>query len=210
MARPTLNADDDAPPTRDRIVETATALFLETGYAGTSMSMLAQAAGIRKASLYHHFDSKEAVVFACLQSGYSDHVDRMRAATLDVRLSHAERLEPMLDAVYGAIVESNAGRMATIVAETTTRFPDMSRRFNDEFMAEMQDLFRAYIEDGMKSGVFDQLDPMTLDHALFGVPVNLTLCRSMFAGSDLIESRYDIATVKAHHLVIMKKLLGLN
>lgn len=97
------------PSTADKILETATALFLAQGYAGTSMSALAKACGIQKASLYHHFDSKEAVLFACLQSGYSDPVDRMRAAAMDKERSFADRLEPLIDAVYGGIVESDVG-----------------------------------------------------------------------------------------------------
>lgn len=196
--------------TRDRIIQTATAMFIETGYSGTSMSALAKACNIQKASLYHHFESKEAVVFACLQSGYTDHVAQMRVATTDGSKSFADRVPAMLDAVYGAIVESNAGKMATVVAETTTRFPEMSKRFNDEFMAEMQNIFGEFVAAGMAAGEFDTMDPMTLDHALFGIPVNLTLCRSMFTDSPLLTTRYDIETVKSHHLVIMRKLLGLG
>jgi AcrR family transcriptional regulator len=43
----------------DAIVDIAVLTFLQHGYDGTSMDRLADAAGIRKASLYHHVNSKE-------------------------------------------------------------------------------------------------------------------------------------------------------
>ena len=46
---------------RQRIVETARALFVERDYASVSMQQIADATGLRKASLYHHFKSKEAL-----------------------------------------------------------------------------------------------------------------------------------------------------
>ncbi|WP_420337859.1 TetR/AcrR family transcriptional regulator [Roseibium sp.] len=210
MSTMAVNFSEEPVQTSDRIIKLATELFLKQGYAGTSISALASAAGIQKASLYHHFPSKEAVLFACLQSGYADHVERMRRAAGDTSLSHSERLEPVLDAVYGAIVDSNAGRMVTIIAETTSRFPEIAHRFHDHFMAEMQDILKAYIVSGINNGEFDNVDPMTVDHAMFGVPVNLTLNRAMFAGFGVADDRYDANAVKAHHVVIMRKLLGVE
>ena len=39
-------------------------LLPEKGYAGTSMSAIAQVAGMTKATLYHHFTSKEDLLSA--------------------------------------------------------------------------------------------------------------------------------------------------
>jgi AcrR family transcriptional regulator len=37
-------------------------VFASSGYAGTSLKDVADACGIQAGSLYHHFDSKEAIV----------------------------------------------------------------------------------------------------------------------------------------------------
>ncbi len=55
---------------RPGILERATQLFLERRYAGTSMSAIADACGLRKASLYHHFLSEEALFTACVTEAY--------------------------------------------------------------------------------------------------------------------------------------------
>lgn len=48
--------------TLERIRESASTLFAERGYAGTSMSRLAGKVGVRKASLYNYYPSKEALL----------------------------------------------------------------------------------------------------------------------------------------------------
>lgn len=47
---------------REEILDTAAAVFASSGYAGTSLRDVADACGIQAGSLYHHFDSKEAIV----------------------------------------------------------------------------------------------------------------------------------------------------
>ena len=62
---------------RDRILRAAADLFAADGYTSTSMREVAAAAGILKGSLYHHFESKEAIALE-LVAAYHD--DLVRAA----------------------------------------------------------------------------------------------------------------------------------
>jgi len=54
--------------TRQLIIDTAARLFASKGFHGTSMSDLASAAGLTKGAFYHHFESKDALFFAVVQS----------------------------------------------------------------------------------------------------------------------------------------------
>jgi AcrR family transcriptional regulator len=47
---------------RAEVLDTAAAVFASSGYVGTSLKDIADACGIQAGSLYHHFDSKEAIV----------------------------------------------------------------------------------------------------------------------------------------------------
>jgi AcrR family transcriptional regulator len=55
--------------TRDRIVDEAMRLFSQHGYKGTSIAKIEAAAGLTPGAggLYHHFDSKEAVLAAGIE-----------------------------------------------------------------------------------------------------------------------------------------------
>ena len=80
--------------TRDRIADAATRLFSERGYHGTSMRDIAQASGIRPASVYAHIRAKEELLARVVEeaaerfsarldealAGEADPADRLRRA----------------------------------------------------------------------------------------------------------------------------------
>ena len=54
--------------TKQGILDAALELFSVQGYEATSISQLAEAVGIRKASLYSHFENKQAILDALIQA----------------------------------------------------------------------------------------------------------------------------------------------
>lgn len=54
--------------TKQEILDAALELFSVQGYEATSISQLAEVVGIRKASLYSHFDNKQAILDALMQA----------------------------------------------------------------------------------------------------------------------------------------------
>jgi AcrR family transcriptional regulator len=55
-----------AQSTRDHLLRVASELFSERGFAGTSVELVLERSGSSKGSLYHHFESKEALFEAVL------------------------------------------------------------------------------------------------------------------------------------------------
>ncbi len=51
---------------REEILDAAAELFTTRGFTGTSTRMIADAVGIRQASMYHHFATKDDILAALL------------------------------------------------------------------------------------------------------------------------------------------------
>lgn len=108
-------------PGRDKLLETAGALFAAAGFEGVSTKQLASEAGLSIGALYHHFPSKEAAYQAAVRWGLSripapdlssfdgDPMARLQAqvawfctviaaSTVESQLLRLELLDPHLDA----------------------------------------------------------------------------------------------------------------
>ncbi len=57
------------PRTADRILDVAEELFAERGFAGTAVRDIATRAGLNPASLYNHFENKQALYDAVVERG---------------------------------------------------------------------------------------------------------------------------------------------
>jgi AcrR family transcriptional regulator len=96
MARTVGSAADQ---TRQRILRTASELFVEHGYAGTSIRDISERLGMTKGSLYYHFSSKEDLLFALIAPLFHA-VDEFVTAARDCgQVTHAliRRLVDVLD-----------------------------------------------------------------------------------------------------------------
>lgn len=60
------------PSTRERIQQTAIALFSENGYEHTSLREIAEHLGVTKAALYYHFKTKEDIAASFFESYAAD------------------------------------------------------------------------------------------------------------------------------------------
>ncbi|NMH97314.1 TetR/AcrR family transcriptional regulator [Pseudonocardia acidicola] len=66
LGRPRRDGSPPAGPVPDVIVTAAAKLFTEQGYAATTMTQIARAAGLRQSSLYYWFSRKEQILQAAL------------------------------------------------------------------------------------------------------------------------------------------------
>lgn len=69
----------DEAARREELLRIAANLFAERGYAATTVRDIASAAGILSGSLYHHFDSKEAMVDAILSGFVAETIAELEA-----------------------------------------------------------------------------------------------------------------------------------
>ncbi|MEE4211966.1 MAG: TetR/AcrR family transcriptional regulator [Parvularcula sp.] len=183
----------------ERVVGAATALFLEKGYAGTSMAQVAREAGMQKASLYHHFESKEALFVACVTAGYDAVLDRMRDVRDRPNLSHEEKLRSALDIAHETIVLSSVGRMSPLIAETSRSIPEVARSFWEQHIALMHELVWSIVERGIREGAFRKIDRTTFELMLFGPIVYLSLSNQMFGRFEDLAAHFEPEHCRRSH-----------
>jgi len=145
---------------RDQVLNAASALFMEFGYEPVSINMIAERAGVTKASVYYYFVNKSALFAASL----SAMLKRIRDRTSMLLERHLD-LRTQLEQV--AIMK---------LARTHVDFESLMREAAPFLTQEQQDEIRA-AENGihevmaetftraMDDGQIARGDPMLLSHA---------------------------------------------
>lgn len=82
---------------RDRLLETASALFYTRGITATGVDTVVAAAGVSKPTLYAHFGSKEALVAAVLERRHTARVASLHAWVSAAAPDPRERLLSVFD-----------------------------------------------------------------------------------------------------------------
>jgi AcrR family transcriptional regulator len=130
VARTVGSAAED---TRRRILDTATELFNERGYARTSIRDIAEHIGMTKGSLYYHFASKDELLYAII-APFVEAITKFLGAVHDAGTVSAElvrELVDMLDA-HAPLVRSLTIDPAVIRAKlqgrgVTAQFTELER-----------------------------------------------------------------------------------
>ncbi|MEN9797384.1 MAG: hypothetical protein RL653_1080 [Pseudomonadota bacterium] len=115
MARPRKEAQRD---TRGEILSRALVLFSERGYYGTGTRDIARAVGVRESALYHHFESKEAILRELLRKlgpGQVEQVAALDPAALLDALGPEQTLRRMVHLVLSLWATDDERRMFRII-----------------------------------------------------------------------------------------------
>ncbi|GEO97676.1 TetR family transcriptional regulator [Methylobacterium haplocladii] len=120
------------------------------GYSGFSYADLADAVGIRKASIHHHFRTKEDLALA-LVAAYDARYDEALAAILDETADGVSRIE-----AYGRLyltgVEKGLGCLCAALAVELDTLPEALRadiaRFFDKHIAWLEQILSQGVADG--------------------------------------------------------------
>ncbi len=95
--------DPDASSTRERILDTAEALFAEQGFDGTSLRQITREAGVNLAAIHYHFGSKDALIDAVFARLVGP-INAARLAMLDEVEREAGEGAPELERVLEAFI----------------------------------------------------------------------------------------------------------
>ncbi len=147
------------PVPRTELLKMARVAFANKGYAGTSMAGIAEQTGIRKASLFHHFGTKEALYLEVL----STIAEELSALVADARLGEGSFLE-RLDRL-GILVVRYLGRHPSAARLALRELVDggpYSRGEGRDRVALSMKAVAVFLQIGMDEGVISPGDPRQL------------------------------------------------
>jgi AcrR family transcriptional regulator len=87
--------DDSTLSTADRIVHATLTLISERGFGGVTMSLVAEAAGVARQTLYNHYGDVDSIVAAAIDRHNRESADLLNAG-LQVAESPADKIEQMV------------------------------------------------------------------------------------------------------------------
>lgn len=144
---------------RERILEVATAGFVERGYAAVSMREIAADCGITKAALYYHFVGK-AELLNEIFTGYLTQIGQVVSASAkDETLVGAEnRLRALVRGLFALPVKRRA--ILRLAMHDVRQLPaDQQAKFATTYRSEFLEPLRQLFAEGVSSGELVQADP---------------------------------------------------
>jgi len=147
------------------LLETALRLFREKGYHATSMQDIADALGLRKASLYHYIKSKEDLLVPAYQYTIDAHVRRLEEIANSPG-SARERLARAIASHLQAIIE-HADLFALYLREVES-LPEHLRQAVRAANRAYRVRLASIIRQGVEAGEFKPVDPAVAALVILG------------------------------------------
>lgn len=194
-AKPTV-----ARTSRERLRESAKALFAELGYEATSTAAIARGAGTSESQLVKHFADKQGVLEAIFEDAWSQINPAVRLATESIE-SPRDKLRILFDMMLGFLEKDRAVRTLFLLEGRRIR--------GDGHMVVLVPGFLEFVQivDGILKAMAEQgqlasgLNPQTLRSGLMGAVEGMLrdqlLSRGMAAKSGRLPAAYSDAEVRA-------------
>lgn len=173
--------------TKQEILEAALELFSVKGFEATSLSMVADAVGIRKASLYSHFESKQAIldalvkdvleqyaahsIFAGADWAHSSDTETPQALTPDAA---AQRIQRQIRYILHDPHISKARKMLVI---EQFQNPELAKLQTKQNYTDVMQYFTGLMKHLIRQGVLADEDPEIMAAQLcLPISVWINLC----------------------------------
>jgi len=198
--------------TRDKVLDAAEVLFARRGFSGVGMREVAEAAGIGKSSLFHHFKTK-VELYAAVVGRLLDLIDLRLTRSLARGGTPLDRLDRWIDELLDLLAEHPSA--ARLLLRSIFEDDDLTGASPEERAVErvIERIFAAasnLLREGMESGVFrmasiphtiQSLVGLTVYHFASGEFGEELVGQSLFAPVQVRKRKEEIKALLHHGLV---------
>lgn len=185
-------------PSRERIVETAMALFVDQGFGAVSMQQIAAKVGITKATLYHHFEDKQDLFLATARMAFDQTYQQMgKLLATDASFEH--KLTDLVSFMLSSERISSQRLTADLRQHVSV---DQQKALWKQFEKPWQ-LIEPAVADAAAAGEIVASNPAFLARYVYGSLIGLTQVRRLETDGPISDAEY-------HDLVVETILAGIN
>ena len=188
---------------REAILDAAQAAFLDVGFAATSMDGVAHGAGVSKATIYAHFESKEQLFSAVMRRRCdSSFVFQEPEESADARTT----LTVIAQRLLGLLMSPESLALYRVVVAEAIRSPDLARAFYETGPLRGKAAISASMERLQRRGELSgKIDPLiltdqflgmlraeTYHRALLGLPPGRSVEDSIVSAVETVMTAYGV------------------
>lgn len=201
VSPPAGSAKSAVVDTRSRILEVAADLFMDRGYAGTSVNAIGKRLGISAPALYWHFPSKEAILFALLEQVLDEFTRALETSEVDPvpRLSALVRQYVLFQLEHRRAVAGYTS-MAVFARSGSVLSPEHQAKFV-KLQRGAYETFLNTIRAGVRSGRFDVPDAVPTTFAI------IAMCEHVYEWASP-RGRLSPQSIASHHVTLALRMVG--
>ncbi|ABG92319.1 probable transcriptional regulator, TetR family protein [Rhodococcus jostii RHA1] len=150
-----------------QIIEQATRLFAERGFASTTLQDIADATGLTRPALYHYVANKDELLSRLVSESTETPAALLHTINERTDLGPTEKLREMATAI--ALHQAQAPDRFQLIIRSEAELPeDISRNYEQSRRHVLKEFIHV-IEDGIRIGEMRPVDPRTAALAVIGM-----------------------------------------
>jgi AcrR family transcriptional regulator len=150
-----------------QIMQHATALFAEKGFAGTSLQDIADAMGLTRPALYHYVANKDEVLARLVTEITEEPAVILAAINKRTDLGPVDKLHAMAEAI--ALLQAASPDRFRLIIRSEAELPEKLSKTYDQSRRRVLKEFIAVIRAGIDAGLFRPVDPRVASLGIIGM-----------------------------------------
>ncbi len=184
--------DEKSP--HQHILDAASAVFAEHGFAGARVDEIARRAGVNKAMLYYHVGNKQALYTAVLSRNF-DRMEKSLGSVVDLGGSPREKVEALIQEI-ARVLRELPDHPRIVLRELASAGSNLQPEVIER-MVGLLGTVRALLGDGVQSGEFRATDPVRTHLTVIGASLMLTAASALLDRVSEVEPGIDIPATDA-------------
>lgn len=191
------------------LIDAASTLFVEQGFAATRTEDIARRAGVAKGTLFLHFQNKERLFRAVVRNKLAPPLVSRPPGPSELAGPAVDRLQAVLRDIHLRHSSQSAVELLRLIWAESAAFPDLAQAYVDEVICGTRQRLFELLSDGVQTSQFDEMPVADVTRILLVLPLAVTLLASCpSAKAALGLGTNDAALLDLAGDLLLRSLVG--